>query len=84
MATGIQKRGVTSRAARALKLLASNLCGVTAGVILAHGFTTTMLARLVRDGLATVQRETRKVGPAPINFESYRITPAGWKALKGR
>ena len=84
LATATQKRRITSRAARALKLLASNLRGVTDGAVLAHGFTATMMAGLVRDGLATVQREALKVGGAPIKFESYRITAAGWKALKGR
>ena len=84
MATAIQKRRVTSRTARALKLLASNLRGVTDGAVLAHGFTATMMAGLVRDGLATLQRDTLKLGGVPIKFESYRITAAGWKALKGR
>jgi hypothetical protein len=84
LATATQKRRVTSRAARALKLLASNLRGVTDGAVLAHGFTPTMMAGLVRDGLATVQRETLKVGGAPMRFESYHITAAGWKTLKGR
>jgi hypothetical protein len=33
-----------------------------------------MMAGLVRDGLATVQRETLNVGGAPIKFESYTLT----------
>jgi hypothetical protein len=33
---------------------------------------------------AMQERVAVRVGGAPIKFESYRSTPAGWKALKGR
>jgi hypothetical protein len=38
---------------RALRLLAGSALSATEAMMLAHGFTDEMLARLVRDGLAT-------------------------------
>jgi DNA-binding PadR family transcriptional regulator len=40
-----------------------------------------MLADLVRQGLATAQRETMRVGGRTIRVERYRITDDGRKAL---
>ncbi len=83
MATAPGKRRLSPKARSVLKLLASNSLGVTEAFVLAHGFTVTMLAGLVRAGLATAQREVVEVGGSPIKFERYRITAAGWKALDG-
>ena len=50
--------------------------------LLADGFTADMLADLVREGLATAQRETMRVGGRQIRVERYRITDDGRKALE--
>jgi hypothetical protein len=68
---------------RALELLASSPHGVTEALMLAHWFTVTMLAGLVRAGLATAQREVVKAGRPTIKVERYRITDAGRRALEG-
>jgi hypothetical protein len=83
MAVAPRKRLLSSKAQRALKLLASNSRGVTEGFALARGFTVTMLTDLVRARLATVQREAVEIGGLPIKLERYRITAAGLKALGG-
>jgi hypothetical protein len=51
--------------------------------VLAHWFTLTMLAGLIRAGLATAQREVLKIGGPTIKIERYRITDAGRRALEG-
>jgi hypothetical protein len=68
---------------RALELLADGPRGYTKARLLADGFTVDMLAGLVREGLATAQRETSRVGGREIRVERYRITDAGRRALKG-
>ena len=83
MATPPRKRPLSPKARRALKLLASNSLGVTEAFALAHGFTVTILAGLVRAGLATSEREVVEAGGPPIKLERYRITEDGREALKG-
>jgi hypothetical protein len=61
----------------------SRFPGVTEALMLAHWFTLTVLAGLVRAGLATVQREVGKAGGPTIKIERYRITDAGRRALEG-
>jgi hypothetical protein len=39
---------------------------LTEAILLAHGFTTELLASLVRDGLATVRRESVNAGRKAI------------------
>jgi TolB-like protein len=67
---------------QALELLAGSPRGCTKGRLLADGFTADMMADLVRDGLATVQRETMRVGGRAIRVERYRITDDGRKAIE--
>jgi hypothetical protein len=68
---------------RALELLAGGPRGYTKARLLADGFTVYMLAGLVREGLATAQRETLRVGGQNIRVERYRISDAGRRALEG-
>ena len=67
---------------QALELLAAGPRGCTKGRLLADGFAVDMLADLVREGLATAQRETMRVGGRQIRVERYLITDAGRKALE--
>src|SRR5467141_4531216 len=82
MTTAPRKCPLSPKARRALKLLASNSRGVTEGLVFTHGFTVTMLAALVRAGLAIQRREVVEACGLLIEFERYRITAAGWKALE--
>ena len=68
---------------RALELLAGGPRGYTKARLLADGFTVDMLADVVREGLATAQRETLRVGGRTIRVERYRITDAGRRAIEG-
>jgi hypothetical protein len=68
---------------RALELLAGSPRGCTKARLLADGFTVDMLTDLVREGLATAQRETMRVGGGQIRVERYRTTDDGRKALEG-
>jgi hypothetical protein len=67
---------------RALELLAASPRGCTKGRLLADGFTVDILADLVREGLATPQRGTVRVGGRTIRVERYRITDDGRKAIE--
>ena len=62
---------------RALELLAASPDGCTEAIMLAHGFTTEMLVRLVRDGLATATAERVVAGSHKIEVARVRITEAG-------
>jgi hypothetical protein len=68
---------------RALRLLAGNPRGVTEAMMMAHGFRSQMLARLVLKGLATVTTVTMRAGAATMRVEKYRITDDGRSALNG-
>ncbi len=68
---------------RALELLAGSPRGCTKARLLADGFTVDMLTDLVREGLATAQRETMRVGGRQIRVERYRTTDDSRKALEG-
>jgi hypothetical protein len=68
---------------QALELIAGGPRGCTKGRLLADGFTVDMLTDLVREGLATAQRETMRVGGRQIRVERYRITDDGRRALEG-
>jgi hypothetical protein len=50
--------------------------------LLADGFTVDTLADLVREGLATAQRGTLRVGGRTIRVERYCITDAGRRAIE--
>jgi hypothetical protein len=68
---------------RALRLLAGSPHGCTEAIMLAHGFTTEILGRLVLDGLATATRGIMYAGNRPIEVTRLRITDIGWQALAG-
>ena len=68
---------------QALELIAGRPRGCTKARLLADGFTADMLADLVREGLATAQRGTLRVGGRTIGVERYRITDDGRKAIEG-
>jgi hypothetical protein len=78
-----RKRRLGAEQHRALQLLASTPFGATEAIMLVHGFTRRMLARLVRTGLAAVRSEVVKVGSRPIEVGRVRITAAGRRALEG-
>ena len=65
-----------------LPLLAASPRGCTKGRLLADGFTVDILAYLVREGLATAQRGTLRVGGRQIKVERYHITDAGREAIE--
>jgi hypothetical protein len=67
---------------RVLELLAGSPRGCTKGRLLADGFTLDMLTDLVREGLATAQRGTLRVGGRQIKVERYRITDVGRRAIE--
>jgi len=62
----------------ALGILADAPHGLTESVMLAHGFTSEILASLVRDGLATARPETVKAGGRAI--EVIRVRHGHWAA----
>jgi hypothetical protein len=63
----------------ALQLLAGIPFGATEAAMSANGFARKTLARLIRAGLATIQRE--KAGGQLVG--RVRITEAGRRALEG-
>jgi hypothetical protein len=78
-----RRRRLSAERRRALQLLASSQNGITEVLLLAHGVTPHMLARLLRSGLATIQRETFKAGDRTIEIGRITITDAGLRALEG-
>lgn len=66
---------------RVLNLLADAPHGRTVANMLAHGVTDAELDRLARDGLATVQPGTIRVGVRRITVEWVEITDAGQRVL---
>ena len=82
MAAPSRKRRLSGEARRALELLV-DLRGTTEALMLAHGFTDRMLARLVRVGLITIPHEVIKAGARPIEVGKVRITYSGRRALEG-
>jgi hypothetical protein len=82
MAARPRKRHLSPKARRALELLASNPLGTTEAFMLAHGFTVTMLASLVRAGLAAAGREVVTSGGKTVAFDWIAITAAGRSALE--
>jgi hypothetical protein len=82
MAAPPQKPHLSAEQRRALELLAGGPRGATKARLLTDGFTVDMLADLVREGLATAQRETMRVGSREIRVERYRITDAGRNAIE--
>ena len=78
-----RKRRLSSEQRRALGLLASNPHGATEELLAyGHGFTRRMLARLVRAGLATVQRRVIVAGDTLVEVSKVMITDAGRRAIE--
>jgi hypothetical protein len=78
----LEKRYLNPRARRALELLASNALGLTEAFMLAHGFTRTMVAALVRAEFVTTQREAIGAGGKLIKIARIEITASGRRALE--
>jgi hypothetical protein len=76
-----RKRHLGAEQRRALQLLASSPFGASGVMMFANGFARQMLARLIRTGLATTQRE--KPNASSQSFGRVRITDAGRRALGG-
>jgi hypothetical protein len=66
---------------RALEMLAGTRYGIAAALLLAHGFTTEMLAGLAHDGLVMVQPEAVKAGGRRVEIARMRITDAGRRTI---
>jgi hypothetical protein len=76
---------LTATQRRALAILAdSGLNGSGIDGMLAGGFRLLTIARLVREGLATVTPERMRAGGAMIEVVRARITDAGRRALDPR
>jgi len=83
MASPPRKRRLSSGQRRALGLLASNPHGATEELLAyGHGFTRRMLARLVRAGLAAVQRRVIVAGDTLVEVSKVMITDAGRRAIE--
>jgi hypothetical protein len=83
MASPSCKRRLSSEQRRALELLAGSPHGATEELLAyGHGFTRRMLARLVRAGLATVQRRVIVAGDTPVEVGKVMITDAGRSAIQ--
>ena len=77
-----EKLHLSGEQRQALELLAGGPRGYAKGRLLADGFTVEMLADLVREGCATAQRGTLRVGGRMIGIERYRITDEGRRAIE--
>ena len=78
-----QKPSLDSEQRRALRLLAGRSEGYTEAIMLAHGFTISMLDGLVLNGLVTATPDTVLAGRRPIKVVRVQIADAGRKALAG-
>ena len=82
----IRKRRLSPQPRRTLellKLLESNPHGATKALLVrVQGFDSDMVARLVRAGLATAERETMKTGAKQVEVVRLKITAAGRKAIE--
>jgi hypothetical protein len=81
----VRKRRLSPHPRRTLELLTlldSSPRGATEALLVrAYGFTSDMIADLVRAGLAIVERETVDAGAEPVETVRLRITAAGRKAI---
>jgi hypothetical protein len=79
MPNPLRKRHLGTQQRLALQLLAGTPLGATEAALFINGFNRQMLARLIRAGLATRQREE---GGGQI-VGRVRITEVGRRALEG-
>jgi hypothetical protein len=68
---------------RLLAMLAESVDGCTDVLLVAHGFDFELMARLVRERLATATPERTFAAGNPIEVTRVRITDAGRLALAG-
>jgi hypothetical protein len=66
---------------RALRLLAAAPNGATEAIMLAHGFTISLLDDLMLRGLATTDQRAMRAGRRPIKVTWLMITDGGRQAL---
>ena len=75
---------ISSEQQRALKLLASSRHGVSEQLLSRSlGFSSRVLASLVRRRLATREREVMKAGGKTVEMVRIRITAAGRRTIEG-
>jgi hypothetical protein len=67
---------------RALDLLAKSGAGCTTSVLLAHGFSSSVVAELITAGLATAKSGRMRAGQRNLDVTRVRITDAARAALK--
>jgi hypothetical protein len=73
---------LTAEQRRALAMLTrAGLDGAPQASLMAHGFCVSMIAGLVKRGLATVRREKVRAGSRLVDVGKVRITAAGRDAL---
>jgi hypothetical protein len=73
---------LTAEQRRALAVVArAGRNGASQASLMAHGFCVSMIAGLIKRGLATLTREKVRAGSRFVNVDSVRITPAGRDAL---
>jgi hypothetical protein len=77
-----RRRRLSAQGGHALQLLASSQNGVTETLLFVHGVKSHVLGRLLRSGLATIQRETIRSGDQMIEISCVTITEAGCRALE--
>jgi hypothetical protein len=77
-----RRRRLSAQRRHSLQLLASSPGGLTEVLLFAHGVTPPMLGRLLRSGLATIQRETIQSADQTIEVGRVTITDAGRRALE--
>lgn len=74
---------ISTEQRRALEMLAAaESRGSTIEMLIENGFPAEMLADLVRDGLASMQGDTVKVGGRAIEIIRVQITDAGQRAIE--
>jgi hypothetical protein len=68
---------------RALGMLARlSAIGCSTSILLAHGFTSSLVAELITAGLATAKSERMRAGQRTVDVTRVRITDAGRAALQ--
>jgi hypothetical protein len=75
---------VTADERRLLELLTASADGTTDALLVAHGFDFDLMARLVRERLATATPERVYAGGKSVEVTRVRITDAGRRALAGK
>jgi hypothetical protein len=67
---------------RALVMLAGSANGCTTSLLLAHGFSSSVVAELITAGLATAKTGRMRAGQRTVDVTRVRITHAGRVALE--